>query len=197
MKYLSKIFLAGMLTVLPVLATIYLLVWLFTTAESFMGEPLKILLPEGTYVTGMGLVAGVVVIFVVGVLMRAYIIRAIFEMTEKLLLKVPLIKTIYSALREFFGLFADQSKGDHFQVVMVNFPEQNLRLLGFITREDFSDMPTGMVPDGHVSVYMPMSYQIGGYTVYLSKDRLTPVDIPREHAMRLAVTAGIKLKKQN
>ena len=58
MKFISKVFLTGLFTALPVLATIYLLVWLFTTAESFMVSPLQMVLPAGTYVAGMGLAAG-------------------------------------------------------------------------------------------------------------------------------------------
>ena len=197
MKFISKVFLTGLFTALPVLATIYLLVWLFTTAESFMVSPLKMILPEGMYVAGMGLAAGCVVVFVIGILMRAYVIRSIFTLTERFFLKVPLIKTIYSALKEFFGLFAGDDKGENFQVVMVDMPNLEVRLLGFVPREEFSDLPTGMVPEGSVAVYLPMSYQIGGYTVFIQRSRVSAVDMPREQAMRLAVTAGIQQSKQN
>ena len=197
MKFISKVFLTGLFTALPVLATIYLLVWLFTTAESFMVSPLQMVLPEGTYVAGMGLATGCIVVFVIGILMRAYVIRSIFNLTERFFLKVPLIKTIYSALKEFFGLFAGYDKGENFQVVMVDMPNLDVRLLGFLTREEFSDLPPDMVPDGRVAVYLPMSYQIGGYTIFVPRSRLTPIDMPREQAMRLAVTAGIQQSKKN
>ena len=130
MKYLGRIFLTGVLTVLPVLATVYLLIWLFTTAESFLGKPLQWLIPEGFYRAGMGLVAGVLVIFVVGVLMRAYIVRRLFQITEKILLQLPLIKTIYAALRDFFGLFAGQEDQAALQVVTVSIPGSDMRLMG-------------------------------------------------------------------
>ncbi|MDA1331302.1 MAG: DUF502 domain-containing protein [Proteobacteria bacterium] len=197
MKFISRIFLTGLFTVLPVLATIYLLVWLFTTAESFMGYPLQMILPDGIYVVGMGLVAGCLGVFLIGILMRAYFIRFIFDLTERFFLKVPLIKTIYSALREFFGLFTGDDKGENFQVVMVDMPNLDVRLLGFLTREEFSDLPFDMVPKGCVAVYLPMSYQIGGYTIFVPRSRLTPVDMPREQAMRLIITAGIQQSKKN
>lgn len=194
-KFISKIFFTGLLTVLPVLATVYLFVWLFSTAESFMIYPLSLILPEGAYVTGMGLMAGFLVMLIVGVLMRAYVIRTIFNFTEKMFLRVPLIKTVYSALKEFFSLFAGEEKGENFQVVMVDVPNLDAQLLGFVTRDNFTDMPNDMVSEDTVAVYLPMSYQIGGYTVYISKSRLKAVDIPREQAMRLAVTAGIQQNK--
>ena len=196
LNFLSRIFLTGLFTVLPVLATIYLLVWLFSSAEALMGDPLKTLLPAGVYVTGMGLLVGCGAVFAIGILMRAYLIRSVFSLTEKLFLKVPLVKTIYSALKEFFGLFAGENGGESFQVVMVDFPQLDVRVLGFITRDEFSDMPENMVSTESVAVYLPMSYQIGGYTVYIPRSRLTFIDMPREQAMRLAVTAGIKQSKK-
>ena len=84
MKYLGRIFLTGVLTVLPVLATVYLLIWLFTTAESFLGRPLQMLIPAGFYRVGMGLAVGIGVIFVVGVLMLIGMIGVICFLKSRL-----------------------------------------------------------------------------------------------------------------
>ncbi len=194
MKYLGRIFLTGVLTVLPVLATAYLLIWLFTTAESFLGKPLRWLIPDGYYRGGMGLLVGVVVIFVVGVLMRAYIVRRVFAFSERILLEIPLIKTIYAALRDFFGMFAGQSDHQGLQVVTVTLPGSNMRLMGFVTRDEFSDLPEGIAGQGEVAVYLPMSYQIGGYTVFMPRSQLSPIPMSREQAMRFVLTAGLKSK---
>jgi uncharacterized membrane protein len=194
MKSLGRIFLTGVLTVLPVLATAYLLIWLFTTAESFLGKPLRWLIPDGYYRGGMGLLVGIVVIFVIGVLMRAYIVRRVFEFSERILLEIPLIKTIYAALRDFFGMFAGQGDDDALQVVTVTLPGSNMRLMGFVTRDEFSDLPEGIAKPGEVAVYLPMSYQVGGYTVFIPRTQLSPVQMSREQAMRFVLTAGLKSK---
>lgn len=194
MKSLGRIFLTGVLTVLPVLATVYLLIWLFTTAESFLGKPLRWLVPDGYYRGGMGLLVGIVVIFVVGVLMRAYIVRRVFAFSERILLEIPLIKTIYAALRDFFGMFAAQSDREALQVVTVTLPGSNMRLMGFVTRDEFSDVPEGIAEQGDVAVYLPMSYQVGGYTVFMPRSQLSPIQMPREQAMRFILTAGLKSK---
>lgn len=195
MKLLGKIFLTGTLTVLPVLATAYLLYWLFATVESFLGKPLLWLIPDNYYRAGMGLLVGVAVIFVVGVLMRAYIVQRVFSWGERLLLEVPLVKSIYGALRDFFGLFAaGQGEGSALQVVTVTLPGTEMRVMGFVTRDDLSDLPEGLSDAGEVAVYLPMSYQVGGYTVFLPRERLTPVSMSREAAMRFALTAGLKSK---
>lgn len=197
MKHVGRIFLTGILTVLPVLATVYLLVWLFSTAESFLGRPLQWLIPAGQYRVGMGLAVGIVVIFVVGVLMRAYVVRRVFELTETVLLKVPLIKTIYAALRDFFGLFAGNDGEESLQVVRVQIPGTQMRLLGFVTRDAFSDLPEGIASDGDVAVYLPMSYQIGGYTIFMPRSQILPVNMSREAAMRFVLTAGLKSKSKD
>jgi uncharacterized membrane protein len=194
MNSLGRIFLTGVLTVLPVLATVYLLIWLFTTAESFLGKPLRWLIPGDYYRVGMGVLVGIIVIFVVGVLMRAYIVRRVFGFSERILLEIPLIKTIYAALRDFFGMFAGQNDSEALQVVTVTLPGSNLRLMGFVTRDEFSDLPEGIADPGEVAVYLPMSYQVGGFTVFMPRNQLSPVPMSREQAMRFVLTAGLKSK---
>ena len=133
-------------------------------------------------------------IFVVGVLMRAYIVRRLFRFTENLLLQLPLIKTIYAALRDFFGLFAGQDDQVALQVVTVTLPGTDMRLMGFVTRDHFSDLPEGVASEGEVAVYLPMSYQIGGYTLFMPRSQIKPVDMSREQAMRFVLTAGLRAK---
>ncbi len=194
MKWIGKIFLTGVLTVLPVLATVYLVIWIFSAVESFLGRPLKWLVPDDFYRAGMGLLVALVVIFVVGVLMRAYIVRRVFGWAEKLFLWVPLVKSIYGALRDLFGMFVGEGDQRALQVVSVQLPGSQMRVLGFITRVEFSDVPDGIGREGEVAVYLPMSYQVGGYTVFMPRTQLTPIDISREEAMRFVLTAGLKSK---
>ncbi|NIO42275.1 MAG: DUF502 domain-containing protein [Burkholderiales bacterium] len=197
MRYIGRIFLTGVLTVLPVLATAYLLFWLFNTAESILGKPLQWLISEESYRVGMGLAVGVLIIFVVGILMRAYIVRRLFALAERLLLQLPLIKTIYAALRDFFGLFAGDEDKAALQVVTVKLPGSDMRVMGFVTRDHFSDLPDGVAAEGEVAVYLPMSYQIGGYTVFMPRSLVTPIAMSREEAMRFVLTAGLKAKPSN
>lgn len=187
-RKLGRIFVTGLLTVLPLILTVYFAVWLVTVLEKFFGKQVKLLLPDDWYHPGMGLAVAIALIFAIGVLMHAWIFRRLFRRVEFLLLRVPVIRSIYSALRELLGLFGDQ-KGQALQVVLVKLPGANL--LGFITREDCSALKA---PDcaGQVAVYLPMSYQVGGYTLFVAKDALTPIEISREDAMRFILTAGLK-----
>ena len=192
MKSIGRIFLTGVLTVLPVLATVYFTIWLVTTAERFVGKQLEWLMPDEYYRTGMGLALAIVVIFLIGLMMHALLFRRLFGLAERLLLEIPLVRSIYAALRDLFGLFAEHQEARALQVVSVELPGSGMRLLGFVTRRDFDDLPDGIGRQGEVAVYLPMSYQIGGYTVFLPRERATPVDMSREDAMKFVLTAGLK-----
>ena len=189
-RHIGRIFLTGLLTVLPIVATIYFTVWVLAMLERFFGKQIMLVIPDEWYRTGMGLVVAIVVVFLVGVLMHAILFRRLFARAEKLLLDIPLVRSVYSALRDLLGLFADH-KDPSLQVVSLDLPG-NLRVLGFITRADFSDAPPGIARAGEVAVYLPMSYQIGGYTVFVPRSACTPVEMSREEAMKFILTAGLK-----
>jgi uncharacterized membrane protein len=187
---LGRIFVTGLLTVLPVIATIYFTVWLLRVMEHFFGAQLMLLIPDEWYRTGMGLVVAIVFVFLVGLLMHAILFQRLFGWAERLLLEIPLVRSVYSAMRDLLGLFAEH-KEPSLQVVSLDLPG-NLRVLGFVTRADFSDAPQGIAAPDEVAVYLPMSYQIGGYTVFVPKTAITPVDMSREEAMKFILTAGLK-----
>jgi len=87
--------------------------------------------------------------------------------------------------------FVSGDEGEDFdRVVAVQFDSPSMKLIGFVTREDFSQVP-GLVGDDEVAVFFPMSYQIGGYTLFLPKSRLEPVDMTAEDAIRMILTAGL------
>ena len=188
--HLGRIFITGLLTVLPVIGTLYFVLWVLSVLEKFFGKPVLLVLPDDWYHTGMGLVVAVVFVFLVGLLMHAILFRRVFGWAEKVLLEIPLVRSVYGALRDLLGLFA-QHKEPSLQVVSLDLPG-NLRVLGFITRIDFGDAPPGIARAGEVAVYLPMSYQIGGYTVFVPKSACTPVEMSREEAMKFILTAGLK-----
>ena len=191
MKSIGKIFLTGVFTVLPIVATVYLVIWLLRKIEGFLGGQLKLLISDEHYHAGMGMLAAVIVIFAVGLLMRAWIFRKMMTLGESALLGIPFVKVVYKALKDLFGMFTHEQDRELLQVVSVPYPGTQLRLLGFVTRTDFSDLPEGVAGADEVAVYLPMSYQIGGYTVIVPRDQVTPVNMAREQAMRFVLTAGL------
>ena len=189
-SHLGRVFLTGLLTVLPIVATIYFTVWVLAVLERFFGKQVMFLIPDEWYRTGMGLVVAIVFVFLVGLLMHGILFRRVFAHAEKVLLEIPLVRSVYAALRDLTGLFAE-NKEPSLQVVSLDLPG-DLRVLGFVTRADFSDAPAGIARPDEVAVYLPMSYQIGGYMVFAPKSACTPVDMSREEAMKFVLTAGLK-----
>lgn len=194
MKQIGRIFVTGIFTVLPILATVYLVIWLFTAVDHFLGKPLLWLIPDDSYRQGMGFLLAIAVIFVVGALMRAYVVRQLFGWAERLLARIPLVKSIYGALRDLFGLFAGGDDKQALQVVSVKLPASDMRLIGFVTRDEFSDLAAGIAGPDEIAVYLPMSYQVGGYTVFVPRSQVQPVGMSREDAMRFVLTAGIRTR---
>jgi uncharacterized membrane protein len=189
-RRIGRIFATGLLTLLPIIATIYFTVWILTVLERFFGKQVMFLIPDEWYRTGMGLVVAVGVVFLVGLLMHAILFRRLFGWAEKLVLEIPLVRSVYAAMRDLLGLFAE-NKEPALQVVSLSLPG-NMRVLGFITRADFSEAPGGVARGDEVAVYLPMSYQVGGYTVLVPRSACTPIDMSREEAMKFILTAGLK-----
>jgi len=190
MKSAGRIFLTGVLTVLPVLATFYFALWMLTVVEWFFGQQLKWLMPDETYLAGTGIVLAIALVFGIGLLMHGVLFRRLFRMAEQAMLAVPLVRSIYSAVKDLIGLFG--SSGPAMQVVTLTFPGTDWRVLGFVTRAEFADLPQGIGTAKEVAVYLPMSYQIGGYTVIVPREAIRPVEMSREEAMKFILTAGLK-----
>ena len=188
MKYLSKTLLTGFITLLPVVLTIYLLYWLAISSEELMGNLLHYLLPESFYFPGLGMLVGLVGVFFVGLLMNAYLVRKVFSFGEQVLYRLPLIKSIYRAFRDFFDFFSPNKEGLG-QVVAVTF--NGMELVGFVTQDDPLRLPPSFRDRGCVLVYLPMSYMVGGYTLLVQESDLRPLQMSRDEAMRFVLTAGI------
>jgi len=188
---LGRIFVTGLLTLIPAVATIYLMVWLIGVVDRVFGKPLRWVMSDETYLAGTGILVAVAIVFGVGVLMHGVLFRRLFRKAEEALLAVPLVRSIYSAVKDLIGLFG-RNNGPAMQVVSVTFPGTQWKLLGFVTRADFADLPAGIGTPSEIAVYLPMSYQVGGYTVIVPRESVRPVDMSREDAMKFILTAGLK-----
>jgi uncharacterized membrane protein len=189
--HLGRIFLTGLLTLIPAVATLYLMAWLIGAVDRLFGKPLRWLMPGETYLAGMGIVLAVAIVFGVGVLMHAVLFRQLFRKAEKAMLAVPLVRSVYAAVKDLIGLFG-RNNGPAMQVVALTLPGTNWKLLGFVTRAEFTDLPKGIGAASEIAVYLPMSYQVGGYTVIVPRESVRPVAMSREEAMKFILTAGLK-----
>jgi uncharacterized membrane protein len=193
---LYRIFVKGLLTILPITVTLYLLAWIVGSAEELFGGPLRGLLPAAFYVPGFGVALALLLIFLVGLLVNHYIASRVVIWLEETLQNVPFIKTIYNPLRDVMNLFASDQGSKMKRVVMVEMEGLGCSVLGLGTRDSFDDFAVGTVPKEHVAVFVPYSYAVGGFTLLVPKARVREVDIAPERAMQLAITAWIKSEKR-
>jgi uncharacterized membrane protein len=187
-KSIGTTLITGLITVLPIVLTLYLLYWLGITSEQVMGGALQWALPKVVYFPGLGTIAGLILVFLIGLLMKAVLIRQLFTFSESLLYRLPIIKSIYRAIRDLFDFFSP--KKEHFgRVVIVSV--NNMEMIGFITQEDPERLPESLRNPDSVLVYLPMSYMIGGFTLLIPKEDIKPCQMNMDEAMRFVLTAGI------
>src|ERR1700761_856484 len=193
MRKILTLTMSGLVTVLPLALTVYVIWWLVNTVEGWLRRALiwlGIVSPEH-YWPGLGLITGFVLLLAVGSLVNAYAGRVFLKYWNDLLGRIPFVKTLYGGFRDVVSLLPSGSgeKRDLQRVVLARFAD--VHAIGFVTREDVPSMLFEHGGRDWVTVYFPMSYAFGGYTVYLPRELIQPLDISVEDAMRLAITAGL------
>ena len=190
MRRLWNTFIKGLAAVLPVALTLYLVYWLGTTAEEFLGEGLRLVLPDHMYRPGMGLIVGFLVVLGVGLLVNAYVVRRAIRLGEKALARIPVVKTIFGALKDLTRFLpANGERRDLQRVVLWKIGRA--RIVGFVTSENVHPKLCGPSGQNLVAVYFPLSYQLGGHTLFLPPDELEHSELGVEEAMRMVLIGGI------
>ncbi len=188
MKSMYKYFFRGLITILPLALTVYLLYIFLAWTESLA---LLILRPFiGTfYIPGLGLVLGILGIIAVGMLVSKHRVRRLLSYVELPFTSIPVVKSIYSSVKSFADYFSPGSKQGHQQVVILRVPGQPLEVVGLVTRKGTQGLPDGFLPGERVAVYLPMGYMIGGYTVFVPAEWTHPINMTVEEAMRSSLIA--------
>lgn len=192
MNKIQKIFISGLISFLPLAVTIYVVYAGVTIVENLLGNFLRNVLPENFYIPGFGFLTTLILIFLLGLLLNNFVTAGLLHKLQEKLTEVPLIKVVYSPLRDLMNLFSKNGANTMQKVVLVQF-DGGKEVLGLVTREHFNDVdPNLRINPEKIAVYVPMSYGLGGYTILVHKNQVSPLDIPVEKAMSLALTAWIK-----
>jgi uncharacterized membrane protein len=192
-KIVSGVFLRGIVVVLPITLTAAVLAWLGIATEDYLGEIIRYLLPELQYWPGLGIVLGVALIFAAGIVVNARIARRLLGYADSLVARIPVVKSIYLSIRDVATFMSGDTQQGFSQVVAVRV--QEMLLIGFVTTEDPKDLPAKGA-DKLIGVYLPMSYGIGGYTVYLPKSQVEPLAMSLADAMRITLSGGVSANKK-
>lgn len=196
MNRLYKYFFRGLITVLPLALTLYLLyiflAWTEAVALTFLRPFIG-----GFYVPGMGLALGILGILAIGYLVSKQRVQKFLTVVEMPFTNLPVVKSIYSSLKSFADYFSPSSKNTAQQVVILRVPGQQLELVGLVTRRSMEGLPEGFTQGDRVAVYLPMGYMIGGYTVFVPQDWVQPIQMSVEEAMRSSLIAWMARAENN
>lgn len=191
MKLVGMIFLRGLLALLPAVLTLYVIYHSLAWLNGFTNALLTRLWPAFPELPGLGIALGLLAIFAFGLLVSTRLTRQLVALLEAPLRRVPLVKTLYNALRALADYMGPSETRRANQVVAVRPPGTPVQLVGFIMREDLEGLPAPLAAADSVAVYLPMSYQIGGYTAFVPREWVQPLEIGVEAAMREALTGWI------
>lgn len=176
-----EIFFSGAIVLAPFAITAYVVWWIGSGLDGLVQ---KVWPTAMWYHPGIGVVIILVCVYLVGLLTRYAAFRWGLGLLDGLLARMPVIRTIYEALRDVIRLFGGDAKRMG-QVVRYRVPGTEIDLLGIRTATGIR-----LGDEEKVAVYLPLSYQFAGYTIYVPPDAVQPVDMTVEQALKIAATAG-------
>lgn len=193
MRFLAKIFFRGLAAILPLALTGYLVYWAVVAGETLLRNLVLLVLPPEKYWPGMGFLLSIGLVLVAGLLMYSFVVRRVYRYLTHHLERIPVVKSVYGMLVDVVRLFGSAEERPFRRVVLVTHQE-GFEQIGFLTKDDFSDLPE--VGPGKVAVYLPMSYQLGGFTILVPRERVREMAMSVEAALRFCITAGVAQKPE-
>ncbi len=191
MKAFAKNFLNGIVTVVPIILVIYVVIKVFEFLDNILGQTFRGILQED-YVPGLGLLASILLITLLGWLSKQYISGKVVELLDKWLDRIPLVKSLYSIIKDTLQSFAGDKKSFS-KVALVYIPGTNMKAIGFVTSEEVDSIADPLVD--HIAVYVPQTFQVAGMTFLIPKEEVEILDMKAEDAMKFVLSGGMSVKK--
>lgn len=182
MKRLLKYFINGLITLVPIFLTVFIITKVFSFSDNLIGRFMK---DYDLYVPGMGLLTAFVIITVVGFLATTWFSSKLFKWIDLIFSETPLVKTLYSVIKDTINSFIGE-KRSFSKMALIHITE-DIKVLGFVTAENLERFG---LPN-HIAVYVQQSMQWAGNLVLVPKDKVTILDVPVEEGMKFLVSAGI------
>ena len=181
MHRLIRSFFQGLLVVVPIGGTVYILYWIFVTIDRLLGLD----------VPGAGFLLTVIFTTLVGYLTSNILTQKLFDWTERVFTKLPLVRLLYTSIRDLIGAFVGDKKAFDKPVVVSFGADGGAKVVGFVTNET---LQTFGLSD-HVAVYLPQSYNFAGNLLLFPKDQVRPVKADSSDVMAFLVSGGVSGKK--
>lgn len=185
MKRLIRYFFQGLLYLAPAAITIYIVYMVFTLIDGAMRKYIVNIFEVD--IPGTGILIILVGITLLGFIGQTILFRPIRQLVDKILKNAPLVKVIYSSIKDLLSAFVGKEKKFNKPVLVKVNLISNLEKMGFITETDLSDLG---IKD-KATVYFPHSYNFSGEMFIVPVEHITPLDIPATEAMKFIVSGGV------
>ncbi len=190
MRRIVNYFLQGLLFVVPIAVTIYVLIKSILWIDGLLPFQVPVIIPglDQIEIPGLGLLVIFTVIALVGFLGSRYIRNPLFAYLEKLVEKAPLAKLIYSSVKDLIKAFVGEKKSFNHPVMVLVQKDTQLHRIGFITKEDITEL--GMTKE-MVAVYLPFSYGFNGQLVIVPRENVKLIDASGTDMMKFIISGGV------
>jgi uncharacterized membrane protein len=180
MKKLTQYFFRGLLVLVPLVVTIYVIYAIFTKIDRLF----KFGIP------GMGFILTMVIIILTGIVASNFLTRKLVGLVDRIFSRLPLVKMIYTSIKDLISAFVGDKKSFNKPVLVTLFPGGSIRVIGFVTCESLSTI--GLSSD--VAVYLPQSYNFAGNLIVVPGDQVTPLAAESGQVMAFIISGGVTAK---
>ncbi len=193
LKKLQRYFLTGLVVLLPVVITLYVLVSVFRFFDHILGRFLNSYFQEhlGFYIPGVGFILFILIIFSSGFIATHFLKKKFQAALERWFLKLPFIKLVYPSIKQIINFLISKEKSQFQKVVLVEYPRKGVYSLGFVTNES---MPIINEKTGKefLNVLIPSSPSpFTGFVVIVPKEELIFLDVTIEDACKFIISDGV------
>lgn len=183
-KKLRAQFATGILVVVPIGVTILIFVWIFVVLDNILQPVIRSI--WGRTVPGVGFGVTIVIIYLAGVIASNIVGRRVIHYGESLLAKVPAARQLYAGIKQILEGFSKPGKTGFMQVVLVEFPKEGMRAIGFITNESYDKSGERLL-----NVFIPTSPNpTSGFLEIVTEDKVIRTNISVDDALKMVVSAG-------
>ena len=187
----KQTFLAGLAVTIPIVITIFVLITAFELLDGVLSPVLDNIV--GRHIPGLGFVANVLIIFVVGVVSTNVFGKKIIELVDRLMKRIPVIKGLYTGLTQIARAFSPHKKDSFKRVVIVEYPRKGAFAIGFMTKE----CSIKSTDDGNEccvrAVYIPTNNLYLGDIVLFKEGEVLETALSIEEGIRIVLSGGIAL----
>jgi uncharacterized membrane protein len=192
MKIILRNFINGVLTIVPIILVIYVVYKTFMFLDGILGNVLKPYFQDD-YIPGIGLLATVVLITLLGWLSTKFVTGTIFRLIDRFLETIPIVKTIYSVIKDTINSFLGEKKSFS-KVALITIPGTGMKSIGFIMSEDLASFHDPL--KDYVAVYVQQTFQVAGFTFLVPKEEVEIIDVKPEDAMKFILSGGMTSAKE-